>query len=47
LGKEAVIHFTSPNLPGLRDVPLRDIMQERLGKKTFLINGANAAGLAL
>jgi glucokinase len=37
--------FTSPNLPGWRDVPLRDIMQERLGKRTFLINDANAAAL--
>jgi len=42
---EAGILFTSPNLPGLRDVPLRDVMQERLGKKTFLINDANAAAL--
>jgi glucokinase len=42
---EAGILFTSPNLPGCRDVPLRDIMQERLGKKTFLINDANAAAL--
>lgn len=42
---EAGILFTSPNLPGLRDVPLRDIVQERLGKKTFLINDANAAAL--
>lgn len=42
---EIGILFTSPNLPGLRNVPLRDIMQERLGKKTFLINDANAAAL--
>ncbi|MDH4269765.1 MAG: ROK family protein [Dehalococcoidia bacterium] len=42
---EAGILFTSPNLPGLRDVPLRDIIQERLGKKTFLMNDANAAAL--
>ncbi|MCX6010556.1 MAG: ROK family protein [Chloroflexi bacterium] len=42
---EAGILFTSPNLPAVRDVPLRDIMQERLGKKTFLINDANAAAL--
>ncbi len=42
---ETGILFTSPNLPGWRDVPLRDIMQERLGKKTFLINDANAAAL--
>jgi len=42
---EAGILFTSPNLPGWRDVPLRDIMQEKLGKKTFLTNDANAAAL--
>ena len=42
---ETGILFTSPNLPGWRDVPLRDIMQEKLGKKTFLINDANAAAL--
>jgi len=42
---EAGILFTSPNLPGLRDIPLRDIMQEKLGKKTFVINDANAAAL--
>ena len=42
---ETGILFTSPNLPGWRDVPLRDIMQKRLGKKTFLINDANAAAL--
>jgi len=42
---ETGILFTSPNLPGWQDVPLRDIMQERLDKKTFLINDANAAAL--
>jgi len=42
---EAGILFTSPNLPGWRDVPLRDIIQSRLGKKAFLINDANAAAL--
>jgi glucokinase len=42
---EAGILFTSPNLPALRDILLRDIMQERLGRKTFLINDANAAAL--
>ncbi|OGN96676.1 MAG: hypothetical protein A2Z77_01430 [Chloroflexi bacterium RBG_13_51_36] len=42
---EAGILFTSPNLPALRNVLLRDIMQERLGKKTFLINDADAAAL--
>jgi len=42
---ETGILFTSPNLPGWQDIPLRDIMQEKLGKKTFLINDANAAAL--
>jgi glucokinase len=42
---ETGILFTSPNLPEWRNVPLRDIMQERLGKKTFVINDANAAAL--
>jgi glucokinase len=42
---ETGILFTSANLPGWRDVTLRDIMQERLGKKTFVINDANAAAL--
>ena len=42
---EAGILFSSPNLPGLRNVLLRDMMQERLGKKTFLINDADAAAL--
>jgi glucokinase len=35
----------SPNLPGWRDVPLRGIIQERLGSRTWLINDANAAAL--
>jgi len=39
------ILFTSPNLPGWHDVPLRDIMEKELGKKAFLINDANAAAL--
>jgi len=42
---ETGILFTSPNLPGWRDVPLRDILEKKLGKKTFLINDANAAAL--
>jgi len=36
---------TSPHLPGWRDVPLRDMIQDGLGKATFLINDANAAAL--
>jgi len=42
---EAGILFTSPNLPGWRNVLLRDIIQNELDKKTFLINDANAAAL--
>src|SRR4030042_1184831 len=42
---EAGILFSSPNLPGLRKFLLGDIMQERLGNKTFLINDADAAAL--
>ena len=36
----------SPNLPGWRDIPLRKIVEERVGIKTFLLNDANAAALA-
>lgn len=42
---EAGILFTSPHLPGWRNVLLRDIIQDRLGQKTFLINDADAAAL--
>jgi glucokinase len=42
---ETGVLFTSPNLPGWRDVPLRDAIEEKLGKKTFLTNDANAAAL--
>ncbi|MGE5254973.1 MAG: ROK family protein [Planctomycetaceae bacterium] len=42
---EAGILYTSPNLPGWEDVPLRGIVQEKLKKRTFLINDANAAAL--
>ena len=45
INPETGILFTSPNLPGWRDIPLRDTIQEKLGKKTFLINDANAAAL--
>jgi glucokinase len=44
-GAEAGILYTSPNLPGWEDVPLRDIIQEKLKKKAFLINDGNAAAL--
>lgn len=42
---ETGVLFTSPNLPGWRDVPLRDMIGQELGQKTFLINDANAAAL--
>jgi glucokinase len=42
---EAGILFTSPNLPGWKDVPLRDILQEKFRKRSFLINDGNAAAL--
>jgi glucokinase len=42
---ETGVLFTSPNLRGWWDVPLRDILEEKLGKKTFLMNDANAAAL--
>jgi glucokinase len=42
---EAGILYTSPNLPGWEDVPLRDILQERFKKKAHLINDGNAAAL--
>ena len=38
--------FSPPNLPGWEKVPLRDIIQERLGCKTYLGNDANVAALA-
>lgn len=40
------ILYTSPNLPGLRNVPIRDIIEQEFDKKAFLINDANAAALA-
>jgi glucokinase len=42
---EAGILLTSPNLPGWENVPLRNIIQEKLGRKAFLINDGNAAAL--
>jgi glucokinase len=35
----------SPNLPGWKDIPLRDIVEGELGVKTFVGNDANAAAL--
>ncbi len=39
------IRFT-PNIPGLEDFPLRDLLAERLGRPVHLENDANAAALA-
>ena len=39
------ILFSSPNLMGWQDVPIKEIIETKLGKKTFLINDANAAAL--
>ncbi|MBI4296401.1 MAG: ROK family protein [Chloroflexi bacterium] len=36
----------SPNLPGWHDVPLMDIVKEKYGVNTFLLNDASAAALA-
>ena len=41
----AGVMLTSPNLPGWRDVPLRDIVQQEFGVATHLVNDANAAAL--
>ncbi len=35
----------SPNLPAWRDIPLRDIVKEKLGIDTFVLNDASAAAL--
>ncbi len=42
---ETGVVFTSPNLPGWLDVPLKSIIEDKIGVKTFLINDANAAAL--
>ncbi len=42
---ETGVVFTSPHLPEWQDVPLRDIIGQKTGVKTLLINDANAAAL--
>jgi len=42
---EKGIVTASPNLPGWRDVPLKEIMQKATGLEAFLINDASAAAL--
>ena len=46
INPETGILFTAPNLPGWSEVPLREIIAEKMNKRTFLINDANAAALA-
>ena len=36
---------TSPNLPNWRNVPLRDVLADKLGVVTYIINDASAAAL--
>lgn len=43
--KTGILH-TTPNLPGWRDVPIKDIMADQLDRAVYLVNDANAAGLA-
>jgi glucokinase len=42
--RTGVVHF-APNLPGWRDVQLRDRVQERAGRRVIIGNDANAAAL--
>jgi glucokinase len=42
---QAGVIYTSPNLPGWQNVPLRDIISEEIGKATYLINDGSAAAL--
>jgi glucokinase len=42
---ETGVVFTSPNLPKWADVPLKNIIEDKTGIKTFLINDANAAAI--
>jgi glucokinase len=37
--------FTSPNLPGWENVPIRDVVYQEFGREVCLINDANAAAL--
>lgn len=43
--QRGLIRFT-PNIPGLKDFPIRDLLRERLGRPVHLENDANAAALA-
>ena len=39
------ILFTSPHLPGWKDVPLGDIISREFGRPAYIVNDANAAAL--
>jgi glucokinase len=41
----AGVVFSTPNIPGWENLPLRDLMQARLGRPVFLGNDANLAAL--
>lgn len=45
LDVDAGVMLTSPNLPGWRDLPLRDIVQREFGISTYLVNDASAAAI--
>jgi len=45
INTEEGIVTLSPRLPGWHDIPLRGIVTERYGVRTFLVNDANAAAL--
>jgi len=42
---ETGVVFTSPHLPGWKDVPLKQITEDKMGVKTLIVNDANAAAL--
>ncbi len=45
LDTEAGMLRTSPNLPGWREVPIRDLIQREFGVPTYLVNDASAAAI--
>lgn len=42
---ESGVVYTSPHVPALQNIPLRDIIESKSNKKAFLINDAKAAAL--
>lgn len=42
---ETGILFTSPHLPQWHNIPVRDLIENQTGLKTFLVNDANAAAV--